>query len=72
MKHIIPLVIAVSITMIIWGFGWMGLSQLGICEVTSTRNNYEQLYFPVIKMTFSVFFVVFSFLTYRYFKKNMP
>jgi hypothetical protein len=51
---------------------WLGLSQMGICTVTTDRNSYTKYYFPVLQAAFSIVFVCFSFVTYRYFKKHMP
>lgn len=51
---------------------WYGLSQFGFCTVVSTRNNYQQVYFPIIDLSFSLMFVCFAFFTYRYFRVHMP
>lgn len=45
---------------------------MGICQIASTRNNYQQLYFPVLQLSFSFVFVCFAFVTFRYFKRKMP
>lgn len=68
----IPIVISVGCAVGIGLFEWYGLTQFGFCSTASTRNNYTQVYFPVVELAFAVGFVVFAIIAYRYFKQHMP
>lgn len=71
MKHIIALSFSLISTAILYFVDFYGLTQLGVCGVTSTRKSDIQIYFPILQLTISCGFLVSAFLTFRYFKKHV-
>jgi hypothetical protein len=67
-----PLVISFVIVVLAWAFSWIGLSQLGICEFTSTSGTPTEYEFPIFQLAYGFFFAVFAVWTYRYFRAHMP
>lgn len=72
LKHLIPIGITTISTIFIGVFKWYGLTQLGFCSVTSTRNSDLQIYFPIVQLSFSLAFVGFALFAYRYHRRYMP
>ena len=71
MKHFIAFGFSLMSTAILFFVDFYGLTQLGVCGVTSTRKSDLQIYFPILQLSISVGFLISAFLTFRYFKSHM-
>ena len=71
-KHIVSTVFILFIVFLAWLLEWIGLSQIGLCEITETRKSYVQPFVPVFEIGFALVFIVFSLYSHRYFKVHMP
>ncbi len=70
--HKICIIAAIAITGGFWGLNLIGLSQFGLCQITSTNNGSPTYELPIINLVASVAYVLFGIYTYCYFKKHMP
>jgi hypothetical protein len=58
--------------MLVGIFNWFGLTQFGFCSITSTRNSDTQIYFPILELSFAIFFVIVAIYSRSFFLKYMP